>query len=280
MKDVMPALISVRKNARVMITRNLDVQGGIVNGTCGILRSVHQKVLMIEHHVTHEIIPVTKVKQRISLRGTGRFVYRLQFPIILSWACTVHLVQGTTLDSVLINLDKTFFAPGQAYVALSRVTSFDFLHLMSFDPSSIIVNPKVIELMQYARLNGKLKSLVPEHDNNCNTEIHVSPSPIVKNQKTDDIKIMEGNDVFVKDLADEGFSLIIGNCRNIFKKFLPLNMFLLSSNFPKIASVVQKLSPAFTEINNTIQSSESFFESSNHTLVIIVLSKLHPSFSQ
>jgi hypothetical protein len=51
---------------------------------------------------------------------------------------------------------------------------------MSFDPSSIIVNPKVVELMQYARLNGKLKSLVPEHDNNCYTEIHVSPSPIVK----------------------------------------------------------------------------------------------------
>ena len=88
-------------------------------------RSVHQKVLMIEHHVTHEIIPVTKVKQRISLRGTGRFVYRLQFSIIMSWACTVHRVQGTTLDSVLINLDKTFFALGQAYVALSRVTSFD-----------------------------------------------------------------------------------------------------------------------------------------------------------
>ena len=33
MKEVMPAHISVRKNARVMITRNLDVQGGIVNGT-------------------------------------------------------------------------------------------------------------------------------------------------------------------------------------------------------------------------------------------------------
>ena len=58
--------------------------------------------------------------------------------------------------------------------------------------------------MQYARLNGKLKSLVPEHDNNCNTEIHVSPSPILNTQKTDDQKIMEGNDVFVKDLADEG----------------------------------------------------------------------------
>ena len=33
MKGVMPAHISVRKNARAMITRNLDVQGGIVNGT-------------------------------------------------------------------------------------------------------------------------------------------------------------------------------------------------------------------------------------------------------
>ena len=151
---------------------------------------------------------------------------------------------------------------------------------MSFDPSSIIVNPKVVELIQYARLNGKLKSLVPVHDNNCNTEMHVSPSPIVENQKTDDQNIVEGNDVFVKDLADEGFSLIIGNCRNIFKKFLPLNMFLLSSNFPKIASVIQKLSPAFTEINNTIQNSEFFFQSSNHTLDMIVLSKLHPSFSQ
>jgi hypothetical protein len=151
---------------------------------------------------------------------------------------------------------------------------------MSFDPSSIIVNPKVVDLMQNARLNGKLKSLVPEHDNNCITEIHVSPSPIVINQKTDDQKIVERYDVFVKDLADEGFSLIIGNCRNIFKKILPLNMFLLSSNFPKIASIVQKLSPAFIEINNTIQSSESFFESSSYTLEMIVLLKLHPSFSQ
>jgi hypothetical protein len=33
---------------------------------------------------------------------------------------------------------------------------------MSFDPSSIIVNLKVVDLMQNARLNGKLKSLVPE----------------------------------------------------------------------------------------------------------------------
>ena len=33
MKGVMPAHISVRKNAIVMITRNLDVQGVIVNGT-------------------------------------------------------------------------------------------------------------------------------------------------------------------------------------------------------------------------------------------------------
>jgi hypothetical protein len=33
MKGVMSAHISVRKNARVMISRNLDVEGGIVNGT-------------------------------------------------------------------------------------------------------------------------------------------------------------------------------------------------------------------------------------------------------
>ena len=43
---------------------------------------------------------------------------------------------------------------------------------MSFDPSSIIINSKVVELIQYARLNGKLKSLVPEHDNNSNTDMY------------------------------------------------------------------------------------------------------------
>ena len=52
---------------------------------------------------------------------------------------TVHRVQGMTLSTnVFVYLDGTFFANGQAYVALSRVKTFTQLHLLSFDPTKAI----------------------------------------------------------------------------------------------------------------------------------------------
>jgi hypothetical protein len=45
-----------------------------------------------------------------------------EFPLMLNYASTVHSVQGCTLTkSVLIHIDG--FAPGLAYVALSRNTN-------------------------------------------------------------------------------------------------------------------------------------------------------------
>ena len=64
---------------------------------------------------------------------------REQYPLILAWAVTVHCVQGMTLSTnVFVYLDGTFFANGQAYVALSRVKTFTQLHLLSFDPTKAI----------------------------------------------------------------------------------------------------------------------------------------------
>ena len=39
---------------------------------------------------------------------------REHFPLILGWAMTVHRVQGTISSNVLVVLDSTFFASGQA----------------------------------------------------------------------------------------------------------------------------------------------------------------------
>lgn len=66
--------------------------------------------------------------------GDGETVMakRLQLPLILAWALSVHKSQGQTLERVKVNLRKTF-EKGQAYVALSRATNLEHLQVLNFE---------------------------------------------------------------------------------------------------------------------------------------------------
>ncbi len=56
-----------------------------------------------------------------------------QIPLRLAWATTVHKSQGETYESAVnVLCAPQFFAPGQAYVALSRATSINFMHVTGF----------------------------------------------------------------------------------------------------------------------------------------------------
>lgn len=72
---------------------------------------------------------------------------RVQVPLILAWALSIHKAQGQTLSRVKVDLGKVF-EKGQAYVALSRATSQAGLQVTRFDPRKVMVHPKVIVFYQ------------------------------------------------------------------------------------------------------------------------------------
>ena len=65
-------------------------------------------------------------------------------PLMLSWACTCHKVQGLSLQSAVISFElfrQRQFNAGQMYVALSRVTTLAGLYLIgNFNTNAIKVN--------------------------------------------------------------------------------------------------------------------------------------------
>jgi hypothetical protein len=71
-------------------------------------------------------------------------IFRL--PFILAYALTVHKVQGMTFDQLTFNIWSGTFAPGQLYVALSRVKTLEGLCLDTpLRKEHVIVSPEVKE---------------------------------------------------------------------------------------------------------------------------------------
>lgn len=67
---------------------------------------------------------------------------RVQLPLMLAWALSIHKSQGQTLHRVKIDLSRVF-ENGQAYVALSRAVSRDGLQVLNFQPRRVMTHPVV-----------------------------------------------------------------------------------------------------------------------------------------
>ncbi len=128
--------LELKAGARVMFLRN-DVSGDArwVNGTTGTVVGIGDELRVEVDGAVHEVRPTTWEKFRYEYdAGTKQLKKEVvaeftQFPLRLAWAVTIHKSQGQTYDRARIDLGSGAFAPGQTYVALSRLRSLDGLHL-------------------------------------------------------------------------------------------------------------------------------------------------------
>ncbi|VFQ78693.1 unnamed protein product [Cuscuta campestris] len=151
---IAPDYVELCVGARVMLTKNLDSRGKLVNGAAGTVVSF-EFVNGIDKTLGTNWLPVVKFDfgsdeliigpETWELTdGREKVATRKQIPLILAWALSVHKSQGMTINSLSTNLNRSF-GYGMVYVALSRVKTLEGLHLSSFDPGKIMVHPKVLK---------------------------------------------------------------------------------------------------------------------------------------
>ncbi len=85
-----------------------------------------------------------------------------QYPIRLAWAVTIHKSQGLTFEKAIVDAGQSF-APGQVYVALSRLTGLDGLVLKSrITPASIMTDERILAFAQQEESEDRLQRILEE----------------------------------------------------------------------------------------------------------------------
>ena len=128
-------VVCIAHGARIMLSANLWVEVGLVNGALGTVVAICYE----DNHGPPDL-PVAVMVRFDSYAGptlsdgtvpiaplhrtwftTTKECSRLQLPLKLSWAVTIHKAQGMTLDKVVIDVGKKEFSSGLTFVACSRV---------------------------------------------------------------------------------------------------------------------------------------------------------------
>jgi ATP-dependent DNA helicase PIF1 len=155
-----PEYLELAAGARVMAVRN-DPLGRFVNGSLGTVTRLAPEGAFVrfdrrpqEHLV--EMVTWEKVRQQWN-EGTQRIENEVvgtykQIPLIHAWAVTIHKAQGLTLDDVRVDLGAGAFAPGQVYVALSRVRTLAGLSFArALRPADVRADPVLLAFTRWAQ---------------------------------------------------------------------------------------------------------------------------------
>lgn len=160
-KEYYPTAITLnyKVGTQIMLLNN-DAKKRWVNGTIGYIEKIkydeagdeYLRVRLIDNKKLVTVVPYSWEIYNFSVKNNeiiptpvGSFT---QYPFRLAWAVTIHKSQGKTFHQVTIDLDKSTFASGQTYVALSRCTSFEGMHLkVPIKKQHIRTDPRIYKFL-------------------------------------------------------------------------------------------------------------------------------------
>lgn len=145
------ARIELKVGAQVMFVKN-DMEKAYFNGKLAKVEALDKDGVLVRmdtgepYRLKREtwenkryVVNASTKQQDEEVLGTFE-----QYPIKLAWAITVHKSQGLTFSKAIIDVGSAF-APGQVYVALSRLRSLDGLILRTrIDPSVVSSDKDVV----------------------------------------------------------------------------------------------------------------------------------------
>jgi len=163
--------LKLKVNAQIMITKNdISFPQKWVNGTLATIEYLSEDEIKIK--IKDKIFNLPKSKwENINYRLNGNKIIPavigtfIQYPIKLAWAATIHRCQGQTFSNVAIDLHEGAFTHGQTYVALSRATSIDGVHLLrEIKQSDLIFDKNVFSFLGHKLEKKYIKELRKTND--------------------------------------------------------------------------------------------------------------------
>lgn len=138
--QVLPDTLELKVGAQVMLTFNVNLELGLCNGSRGVVKE------LTEHGANILFLDGTQIfiePIKIQIEERKNIAVRTQLPLILAYALTIHKSQGSTIDCAIIDIGPNIFAPGQAYVALSRARNWKSVYCSNFTADSFKCDKKV-----------------------------------------------------------------------------------------------------------------------------------------
>ena len=182
------ANICIKESARVMLTNNIDIADRLINGQLGTVVKIEVNqnnkkptIIYVKFDDAkagnnliqkstssfvrqNRVVPIEPVLAKIKIhphKPSSPEIQRMQFPLTLAYAVSIHKVQGLSLNSLVISFElvkQRSFNYGQVYVALSRATSLNGIHILGkINSKHVKADPRVHK--EYERLREISKTM-------------------------------------------------------------------------------------------------------------------------